>query len=94
MIKMAKESDKKYNRECELITEDEIKSMWANSKACHYCDVIMQCENRRADDGVTLERLDNTIGHCFSNCVLACWKCNIKVHNKKRFMPAEALVVH
>ena len=94
MLTDAKKADKLYNRVCELITEDEIKGMWANSKACHYCDAIMQCRDRKADDGVTLERLDNTVGHCFSNCVLACYMCNCKVHQRQRFMPAEALVVH
>jgi 5-methylcytosine-specific restriction endonuclease McrA len=27
-------------------------------------------------DRMTIERMDNRVGHIKENCVLACWKCN------------------
>ena len=37
------------------------------------------------NDLATIERLDNSIGHIKSNCVLCCFKCNLsKKSNKDR----------
>ena len=44
---------------------------------CHYCDVSMQTGNMMLPDGLTVERLDNRVGHLKSNCVLACHTCNV-----------------
>ena len=41
------------------------------------CKIIMQYEEYRGDMA-TIERLDNSIGHVKSNCVLACKNCNNK----------------
>lgn len=43
---------------------------------CYYCDTNLQFIDCRAPNGATIERLDNTIGHIKTNCVIACWKCN------------------
>ena len=46
--------------------------------ACIYCDVIMQLLCKPSSrDLLTIERIDNSIGHTKSNCVLACYRCNI-----------------
>ena len=46
-------------------------------KQCYYrdCKVILQY-TKYQDDLATIERLDNSIGHIKSNCVLCCLKCN------------------
>ena len=48
---------------------------------CFYCGCEMQTMNRQADDGLTIERLDNNIAHTKDNCVLACFECNCKKHH-------------
>ena len=47
-------------------------------KQCYYrdCEVNLQYTEYQ-DDLVTIERLDNSIGHIKSNCVLCCLKCNV-----------------
>ena len=49
--------------------------------ACYWCGVEMQIQDRQADDGLTIERLDNSIAHTRANCVLACFECNCKKHH-------------
>ena len=46
-------------------------------KQCYYgdCEVILQYTEYR-NDLATIERLDNSIGHIKSNCVLCCLKCH------------------
>ena len=46
-------------------------------KQCYYgdCKVNLQYTEYR-NDLATIERLDNSIGHIKSNCVLCCLKCN------------------
>ena len=46
-------------------------------KQCYYgdCKVNLQYTEYQ-DDLATIERLDNSIGHIKSNCVLCCLKCN------------------
>ena len=52
---------------------------------CIYCAVFMDWINRKGENGLTVERVDVSIGHSKENCVLACLKCNCKklTHNKK-----------
>ena len=45
---------------------------------CFYCDKELQIENRRAQDGLTIERLSNDRPHSMANCVLCCHTCNTK----------------
>lgn len=45
---------------------------------CFYCESVMQVENRKKSDGLTIERLDNSLPHTTSNVVLCCSKCNCK----------------
>ena len=46
-------------------------------KQCYYgdCEVNLQYTEYQ-DDLASIERLDNSIGHIKSNCVLCCLKCN------------------
>ena len=59
-------------------------------KQCYYgdCNVNLQYTEYR-NDLATIERLDNSIGHIKSNCVLCCMKCNkSKKSNKDRRSPS------
>ena len=61
-------------------------------KQCYYgdCQVNLQYTEYQ-DDLATIERLDNSIGHIKSNCVLCCLKCNnLKKSNEDRRSPSGA----
>ena len=54
-----------------------LKGLIEDYKQCYYgdCKVNLQYTEYQ-DDLATIERLDNSIGHIKSNCVLCCLKCN------------------
>ena len=61
-------------------------------KQCYYgdCKVNLQYREYR-NDLATIERLDNSIGHIKSNCVLCCMQCNkSRKSNKDRRSPSSA----
>jgi len=77
-IRKSRDNDKKYDRYdadhfidkcfCEGLVED-----YPN---CYYCSIPVQYIEYQ-DDLATIERIDNSIGHIKSNCVIACRKCNL-----------------
>lgn len=54
-----------------------IETLMDETMNCHYCKIEMQLTEFN-DTLCTIERLDNSIGHIKSNCVLVCKKCNLK----------------
>jgi hypothetical protein len=85
MILNSKKADKKHIRYDpdnfidKLFLETLFEEYQKKNMKCYYCDKIMkmisyECRN----DIVSIERLDNKIGHIKSNCVLACFTCNCK----------------
>ena len=54
-------------------------------KQCYYgdCEVNLQYTEYQ-DDLASIERLDNSIGHIKSNCVLCCLKCNKSNKSEKK----------
>jgi hypothetical protein len=44
---------------------------------CGYCGIKMKDKNRKAPDGLTVERLDNFKPHTKENCILVCHHCNV-----------------
>ena len=54
-------------------------------KQCYYgdCKVNLQYTEYR-NDLASIERLDNSIGHIKSNCVLCCLKCNVSKKSEKK----------
>ena len=53
-------------------------------KQCYYGDFEVNLQyTEYQDDLATIERLDNSIGHIKSNCVLCCMKCNKSKKSKK-----------
>ena len=48
-------------------------------KCCH-CDCVLDWSDQqhiRRKKQVTLQRLDNNVGHIVGNCVYACFECNV-----------------
>jgi hypothetical protein len=82
-ISHSRHTDKKNNRydadnfidKCFLegLVED-------NGGNCYYCHTEIQYKTY-GKTLATIERLDNSIGHSKSNCVVACLSCNCKHTN-------------
>jgi hypothetical protein len=77
MISHSKQKDIKYNRYDvnKFIDKCFIESLIKESTKCFYCKVQMQFIKYQ-NDLCTIERINNSIGHIKSNCILACLKCN------------------
>ena len=90
IISNSREADKKYNRydANNFIDKCFIKGLIEDYKFCYYSDCKTEMQYIDYTDNLaTIERLDNSIGHIKSNCVLCCLKCN---HMKKSNRPADA----
>ena len=83
MIQNSRDNDKKYNRydANNFIDLCFLNGLFEDTTTCHYCSVDFTY-NERCNTLVTIERLNNNIGHTKSNCVLACWECNMKHKDK------------
>ena len=84
MIISSRQSDKKremYDAN-NFIDKPFLEGLFEDSLVCYYCSVDFTY-NERIDTLVTIERLDNNIGHTKSNCVLACFKCNCSHKGKE-----------
>ena len=54
-----------------------LKGLVEDYKQCYYVDCKVNLQyTEYQNDLATIERLDNSIGHIKSNCVLCCMKCN------------------
>lgn len=84
MIKSSKHTDIKKNKydANHFIDYPFVEQLVFESKNCHYCKIEMQFIEYQ-DDMCTIERLDNSIGHIKSNCVLACRECNFRKVGQK-----------
>jgi len=73
----SKKSDMEYNRydPDRFIDRCFLKELVKDYPQCYYCKVELQYIDNN-DTLATIERLNNSIGHIKSNCVLACRKCN------------------
>lgn len=56
-----------------------LEGLFEDSDKCHYCDIPFTYTEKKGTF-VSIERLDNKIGHIKSNCVIACLGCNLR-HN-------------
>jgi hypothetical protein len=74
-----KYEDIKKNRynEQEFITYEYCEFLIEESKnQCCYCACELQMIERKSDM-LTIERIDNSIGHIIGNCKIACFHCNV-----------------
>ena len=61
-----------------------LKGLVEDYKQCYYVDCKVNLQyTEYQNDLATIERLDNSIGHIKSNCVLCCMKCNKSKKSKK-----------
>ena len=74
----SKEKDKKINiyDANNFIDECFLEGLVEDYPNCYYCNIHLQYVEYQ-DDLATIERIDNSIGHIKSNCVIACRKCNL-----------------
>ena len=77
-INNSKSKDKKYNRFdiVNFIDKCFCANLIEEYPNCYYCSVELQYKIYQ-DDLATIERVDNTLGHIKSNCVIACKSCNV-----------------
>ena len=76
-------ADKKYSRydAHRFIDKCFLQGLVGDYDTCYYNDCRVKLQYVHYQDNLaTIERLDNTIGHIKSNCVLSCRACN---HKKK-----------
>ena len=78
----SKRADRDRGRyvEEDYITEDFLKHVWEEQEQmCYHCKNVMTAgvgvNRSTTPNAVTVERLNNAIGHTQSNCVLCCRKC-------------------
>jgi len=83
MIRSSRQSDKKSNRydADNFIDKCFLEGLFEDNEECYYCKVPFTYEER-CSTLVTIERLKNSTGHIKSNCVLACFTCNLKHQSK------------
>ena len=79
-IRKSKQSDIQKNRYDEtnyVDMEHLFKLMEIQEGNCVYCGVEMVIDDfTLSKDGVSLQRIDNSLGHIKTNCVMSCFKCN------------------
>jgi len=82
-ISSTKQSDKRRNHydADRFIDKCFLKELVKDFRNCYYCKVELQYIEYN-DTLATIERLDNSIGHIKSNCVLCCKKCNLSRERK------------
>jgi len=79
MIKGSRQSDKKCNRydANNFIDKCFLEGLVEEYPLCYYEDCKIELQYVEYQDNLaTVERIDNSIGHIKSNCVLCCKKCN------------------
>jgi len=80
MIRGSKHKDKKFNRydPVNFIDYCFVENLLDDYTHCNYDDCRVELQiMERADNMATIERLDNSLGHIKSNCVICCLKCNV-----------------
>ena len=84
MVSHSRRSDKEKNRydADNFIDKCFLEGLFEDNTSCHYCKTEFTY-NEYVKTLVTIERLNNNIGHIKSNCVLACLFCNFSHNNKE-----------
>jgi len=79
MIYSSKKADKKFDRydPVNFIDYCFVENLLDDYTHCYYQDCKVELQiMERTDNMATIERLDNSLGHIKSNCVICCLKCN------------------
>jgi hypothetical protein len=94
-IKTCRFVDKKSNTydPDHFIDRDFLEGLIEDYKFCYYEDCKVSFEYiEYSDNLVTIERINNNIGHIKSNCVLCCFKCNRKKKSNTTTISIDSLV--
>lgn len=86
IIDGSKCNDKKYNRfdECNFIDREYCEELIASSNfKCCYCMKDVQCIEYNPDL-LSIERINNLIGHVKGNVKISCLQCNMKTIGGKK----------
>lgn len=72
--------DRKHGHVCDIVTFDDVLNLLSANATCYYCNLCVKTEWTVVKDALqwTLDRLDNEKGHCLSNVVVCCLKCNLQ----------------
>lgn len=85
LLKSCKGHDKRDNREFNLNVEWINLMLDKQGGYCYHCEGILDLTNGdKQPDQVSIDRVDNSIGHIMGNVVLSCLICNLK-KGKKSF---------
>jgi hypothetical protein len=68
-----------------FISTEYLTDLCNNQKRCIYCHSDNDFITRDRRKKISIERIDNKIGHINSNCVLACGACNCKRSDRYTF---------
>ena len=80
-IYLSRQSDNRKNRTSDkkYITGSRLRALRVlQDNKCFYCNIVLQINNRKRHDGLTIERLVNSEPHTISNVILCCSRCNCK----------------
>lgn len=96
LINNTKRNDKEYkgntrvNPRENTLSCDHIVSLYDKNKNCHWCNFPVKLElGGNFDlDRISIDRIDNTIGHTNDNCVISCIFCNYakNVYTKEQWI--------
>lgn len=72
--------DAAKGRETCLPPDDVLEALITSRLTCHYCSkpVLFHYSVSREPRQWTLDRIDNSLGHTLSNCVVCCLDCNLR----------------
>jgi len=70
----------KYDPEQHITYEQMIEKIYKSGLKCYYCncDLSILYNKKRLKSQWTLERLDNNLGHYYTNTCISCLDCNLK----------------
>lgn len=70
----------KYDAEQHITYEQMIEKLYVSKLKCYYCDCELSIlyNKKRLKTQWTLERLDNNLGHYYSNTCISCLECNLR----------------
>ena len=81
MVSHSKESDIKYNRydDSQFIDYAFCENLLKTITHCPYDDCQIRLQHKIYDSTLSsIERIDNSIGHIKTNCIICCLACNIQ----------------